>query len=137
MIAKLPMPPAIARSRRRVSPFRVMPPPSSPARPRGSGDPVLRKALDSRLRGNERSTGLLPVAVNPVPLIEPFALQLHELLVVRNPHLHRRGIEALRIERRLLQRREITKFLDLERLAFLRHAPIEKQLRGVWIRSRL
>src|SRR5262245_4810773 len=46
---------------------------------------------------------LLPVPVSLVPLFDPRLLQLHELVVLRNPHLHLGGIETFRIERRLLQ----------------------------------
>ena len=58
-------------------------------------------------------------------------LQPHELFVFRHPHLHDVGIEAFRIERRLLERGEVAELLDHHRLAFLGEAPVEEQPRGV------
>src|SRR5438552_17344566 len=109
MMAKLPMPAADARSLRRVSPLLLTSP----------------------------SLVLLPIAINLVPLVEPFALQLHELLIVRYPHLDDLRIEAFRIERRFLQRCEIADIADHHRLAFFREAPVEEQPGGVRMRGGL
>src|SRR6478735_5709130 len=107
MIAKLPMPAAVASSLRRVSPFLIM----------------------------RASSSSLPVAVNLIPFHEPFALQLHELIVFRHPHLHDVRIEALGVERRFLQRSEVADLADHRGLAFFREAPVQKKLRGIGMRG--
>ena len=56
------------------------------ARPRESGDPVLW--LWMLACPGMSGEGSLPVAVDLVPLLDPVFLQLHELVVFRNPHLH-------------------------------------------------
>src|SRR4029077_21005409 len=141
MIAKLPIPAAAARSLRRVIAFLIIRPSCIPhAVQRVSGAPqmrdryILRRLWRSRVSsasfhaaprpGHES----LPVAVNPVPLLEPFALQLYELIVVRHPYFHDLRVEAFRIERRDFQRGEIADLTDHHRLTFLRKAPVEEQL---------
>src|SRR4051812_40314184 len=96
MIAKLPTPAADARSSRRVSPFLIM------------------------------RVSSLSITVNLVPFVKPFALQLHELIVFRHPHLHDLRVEALRIERRFLERGQVADLADHRRLALFREAPVEK-----------
>src|SRR4051812_13911329 len=76
---------------------------------------------------------LLSVSVNLVPLVEPFALQLHELLVVRHPHFNDRGIETFRIKRRYFQRCEIADLADHHRLPLLGEAPVEEEPRGIGV----
>src|SRR5215212_6584854 len=65
----------------------------------------------------------LPVPVGLVPLVKPTLLQLHELIVLRHPHLHLGGVETLRIERRLLERGQVADLLNHHRLPFLGEAP--------------
>src|SRR4051812_4321246 len=107
MIAKLPMPAAVTSSLRRVSPFLIM----------------------------RASSSSLPVAVNLIPFLEPFALQLHEFIVLRHPHLDDVRIEALGIERCPLQRGQVADLTDHRRLTLFREAPVEKKLRGIGMRG--
>ena len=84
-----------------------------------------------RILGKTCHALVTAVPVGLVPFVEPGLLQRDELLVVRDPHLHDFRIEALRIERRLLQRSEIADFLDHDRLPLFGEAPVEEQPRGV------
>src|SRR3954469_8912729 len=111
MIAKLPMPAAVASRLRRVSPFRFMLPPS------------LRASL--------------PVAVNLVPFVKPFPLQLHELIVLRHPDFHDVWIEALGVERRFLERGQVADLADHRGLPLFGEAPVEEKLRGIGMRGSL
>src|SRR5215468_10331264 len=76
---------------------------------------------------------LLAVAVGLVPLLDPVVVQLHVLLEIRIPGLDHLGVEAGRIDRRLLERRQIAELLEHEGLALFRQAPVEKQLGCVWV----
>src|ERR1043166_2467230 len=86
---------------------------------------------------------LLAIAVDLIPLLDPARVQLHILVEIRQPDLHHLGIEALRIKRRLLERRELAELLDHEGLAFLGEAPVEEELprigigRGFWNAARI
>src|ERR1700733_14271436 len=66
----------------------------------------------------------LAIAEGLVPIGNPVGVQLHVLVEIRIPDLDDLGIEALGIDRRHLQRREIAELLDHEGLALLRHAPV-------------
>src|SRR5258708_8368014 len=77
------------------------------------------------------SSGLLPVAVDLVPLLDPFVAQLDVLLEVRRPRLDDFRIVARRIERRGLPRSQIAQLPDLGRPPPFRHAPLSKTLRGI------
>src|SRR5882724_9450894 len=81
--------------------------------------------------GMSGASDSLPIPIGLVPFIEPVLLQLHELLVVRDPHLDDFRIEAFRVERRLLQRGEIADHLDHRRLSLFGEAPVHEQLGGV------
>src|SRR5712691_4410329 len=75
----------------------------------------------------------LPIAVDLVPLLDPIMVQLHVLIEVRHPRLHHLRVEALGVERRLLERGEIALLLDHEGLPLLGQAPVEEQLGGIGI----
>src|ERR1700742_245952 len=79
----------------------------------------------------------LPVAVGLVPIGNPLGVQLHIFVEVGIPDLDYLGIEAFGIDRRHLQRSEVTEFLDHEGLPLFRQAPIQEQLRSVGMRGGL
>src|SRR5271165_3777868 len=54
----------------------------------------------------------LPIAEGLVPIGDPVAVQLHILVEIRIPDLDHLGIEAFGINRRNLQRGEVTLLLD-------------------------
>src|ERR1044072_792244 len=120
MIANVPSPAPARRSLRLVSPVRIM---------------LARSFIRWRPRPRKRGEGkrgrrLLPVAVRLVPLVDPAVAQLDVLIEVRRPGLDHLRVVARRIERRVLQRREVAELLDLHRLPFLRHAPVEETVTG-------
>src|SRR6185437_10178620 len=84
-----------------------------------------------------RALASLAVVVVLVPVLDPVVVELHVVIHFRQPDLDHLGIEAFGIERHGLERGEIAQFLDHEGLAFLRHAPVQKQLRGVRMLRRL
>ena len=71
------------------------------------GRPVANSLRNSRTieRQPTSRNASLPIAVGLVPLLDPVVVQLHVLLEVRHPDLDHLGIEARRIERRLLRAR--------------------------------
>src|ERR1700716_2914334 len=73
----------------------------------------------------------LPVAEDLVPIRNPGGVQVHIVVELGQPDFYHFGIEAFRIDRWLLQRREVAKLLDHEGLAFFRQAPVQKQFRGI------
>src|ERR687885_667086 len=79
----------------------------------------------------------LPVTVDLVPFLDPGVAELLVLLHVRHPDLRDLRIEALGIDRRVLQRRQIAQLLDHEGLALFGEAPVQEQFRGVRMRGRL
>src|SRR6185295_15641570 len=106
---------ADAIARRRVIPDRIMRP------------PIFAPAYPPRKRGRDKKRpALLPVAVDLVPVLDPFVAQLDVLFEVRRPRFDDFRIVARWIERRVLQRGQIAEFLDLERLPLLGHAPVQK-----------
>src|SRR3984893_15104437 len=58
----------------------------------------------------------LPVAEDLFPIANPGRVQLHIVVELGQPDLDHLGIEALRIDRCLFQRREVAKLLDHEGL---------------------
>src|SRR5262249_46678664 len=110
--------------------------PSTAGRPTAN---CLRKSVTSSVAVMTAyaSHHSLPIAKRLVPLGNPRPVQLDVLIEFREPELDDLGIEALGIGRRFLERGEIAELLDHESLAFLRQAPIEKQLCGVRIGRRL
>src|SRR6516164_5624003 len=79
----------------------------------------------------------LPKAECLVPIGNPVGMQLHILVEVRIPDLDDLGIEALRINRNLLERGEVALLPDHEALAFLRQTPIEIEFCRIGVRRGL
>src|SRR6476620_10194732 len=69
----------------------------------------------------------LPITEGLVPGRNPFGMQFHILVEIRIPDPHDLGIETFRVQRHLLQRRQVTLLLDHEGLALLRQAPVQVQ----------
>src|SRR5262245_64089983 len=74
---------------------------------------------------------LLPIAVGLVPVLDPGRVQRHVLGEVRQPDLDHLGIEARRIDRRLLERGEIALILDNEGMALMGLAQVMEEIRSV------
>src|ERR1700750_1444500 len=82
-----------------------------------AGRPIancLRRSVTSSgavmIRSSTRQS--LPITEGLVPIRNPSAMQLHILLEIRVPGLDYLGIEALGIDRRLLQRGQVAQLLD-------------------------
>src|SRR5260370_10696582 len=116
--------------------------PSTAGRPMAN---CLRRSRTSReadmrlpafIAAAQSARGLLPVAVDLVPLLDPGRVQLHVLIEVRQPDFDHLRIETFGVDRRLPQRGEVAKLLDHEGLTFLGQAPVEEQLRRIRILGR-
>src|SRR5882724_4308631 len=92
-------------------------------------------AVMIRLSSSSRRS--LPITEGLVPLRDPVGVQLHVFVELGIPSLLYLRIEAFGIDRRLLERGEITELLDHEGLALLRQAPVQKQLCRVGMRRGL
>src|ERR1043166_6711418 len=105
MIANAPRPAPARSNRRLVSP--VMHPSPFPH--------ALQRGALPRRCGTRTS---LPISVGLVPFLDPAVAQADVLLEVRRPGLDHLRVVARRIERRVLQRRQVAELLDLHRLPF-------------------
>src|ERR1700682_1115821 len=100
-----------------------------------------RKSVTSSVSVMIRKTSCvrrsLPVAEGLVPVRHPGRVQLHIVIELGQPDFYDFGIETFRIDRRLLQRRQVAELLDHESLTLFRQAPVEEQLCGIGMRRGL
>jgi bifunctional non-homologous end joining protein LigD len=78
--------------------------PRSSARRRGSGDPRAKrkKKMDSRLRGNERSTGKRKSKGDPLPaFVQPQLAELHDKAPDDSSYVHEAKFDGYRLQARI------------------------------------